>query len=82
MTEIQGKLILVRVSARFELAIGVRVMGSQPYLTPRPFQADPNVSTDCAVSLIKSICFTFLWNGIPIFTICILFKQVREGSSP
>ena len=48
MTEIQGKSILVRVSARFELAIRVRVIGSQPYLTPRPFQADPNVSTACS----------------------------------
>ena len=34
MTEIQGKSILVRVSARFELA-RVRVIGSQLYISPR-----------------------------------------------
>ena len=57
-------------------------MGSQPYLTPRPFQADPNVSTACAASLIKSICFTFFMEQNYYFTICILFEQVREWSSP
>ena len=34
MTEIQGKSILVRVSARFELT-RIRVIGSQLYNTPR-----------------------------------------------
>ena len=57
-------------------------MGSQPYLTSRPFQADPNVSTACAASLIKKFVLYFFIDQNYYFTIRILFEQVREWSSP
>ena len=47
MTEIQGKSILVRVSARFELA-RARVIGSQLYQEPMLTVYKKNIHSRCA----------------------------------
>ena len=61
MTEIQGKSILVRVSARFELA-RVRVIGSRLYSEViQPVQIMPSVQNRSKTKRFVILCQTETW---------------------
>ena len=76
MTEIQGKSILVLVSARFELA-RVRVIGSQLYsLLIERF------SLDCRKGLVLVLVLVLLrlWLA-SVFTLVLVLRQSSENRS-